>query len=261
MFGLGSALLVAVAGCGAEPADPAVLPADQMVFRLSVGSNGFSSRLATAASGPDLVVYGDGRVVQPTGGQHVSGQPTAYDVARADPVAVARFVADAERRGVVGGTKDFGDPPVTDQPFTSVLLHGPGGRMTATVYASDDRFDDGLPRTQRRARGELREIIAAAFALPGDAARTPIDPDRVRVIELDATDGDRAGSRWPGPEPARFLRPSGRPGQLACGTLSGTGAWEVYVAALDNPDGRWSVDGRTRVLLVSIILPGMPGCS
>lgn len=264
MLGFGLVLTLAVLpGCGSgRTATLAPLPPDQVVFRLTVGSNGFTSRLSSALTGPDLVVYGDGRVIRPTNGENSPGRPTAYDVARVDPLAVARFADEAEEREVVDETTDFGDPPVTDMPSTSVLLHGRGGPRTVSVYAFDDRFDDGLTRAQRQARGELAEIVAAGFALPADAARAPLPVEQVRVVELEATEGGTPpGSRWPGPDPGRFLRPSsnGYPG-VACGTLSGPNAGRVYAAARDNPGGVWTVDGQTRVLAVTVLLPGTEAC-
>ena len=97
--------LLALAGCGvgplASPAKtPAPLPADQRVFGYHPGSNGFTGQLIAIMSGPVLVVHGDGRVFRLAENQS-AGVPTAYDVARADPTAVARFAVDADERGVV----------------------------------------------------------------------------------------------------------------------------------------------------------------
>lgn len=258
--------LVLLAGCGPDrlpdfPTTPAPLPGEQLVFVLDRGASGFASEQEQTVGGPDLLVYGDGRVIYPTSGENMPGQPTAYTIAWVEPELVARFATEAEQRGVVHEDVDFGEAAVTDQGTTTVSLHGTGGRHAVAVYALDDRFESGLTEGQRRARAALGEVIAEATALPRAAPRTDFPTSLVRVVELRSPgDGGDAGVEWPGLHPATFLRPSRSPTALGCGTVSGVGASDIFAAARVNPDGRWLVDGRIRVLVVSIVLPGMPVC-
>jgi hypothetical protein len=169
-------------------------------------------------------------------------------------------VADAEARDLINSETDFGYPGVTDNPSTTVQLHGTGRPHRIYVYAFDAGFDDDLTPAQRRARQELVEIIDRASALPGDAERMPYRPDRVRVTEF-PYGGKGRGAEWPGPDPKSFLVPSTRPSVvLACGALSGQPADKAYRAARDNPDGIWTYASMPRVFAVVPVLPGMEAC-
>jgi hypothetical protein len=259
-------LALALSGCGVGPLGrptetPTPLPPDQRVFLFDAGSNGWTSSVGRATSGSSLSVYGDGRVIR-LSEQSSPGLPPAYDVVRADPVAVARFVRDAEEQNLVNDVTDFGDATVTDQAFATIGLHGSGGKTFAQVYAFEERFEEGLTRTQRRNRAELRKIISSAYGLADDAPPAPYIPERVRVLEFAYAEGGRpSAAEWPGPDPAGFLKPSTEPAsELACGVLTGSVAERVYAAAKTNPDGIWSVAGRPRVLVVVPMLPGAEGC-
>ena len=77
-------------------------------------------------------------------------------------------------------------------------------------------------------------------------------PDRVSVDQPGLVDtGIPAGElpAWPGPAPSEFLRPSPPSGQS--GEIVGAQAAAVYVAARDNPDALWNVDGIVQWLVVS----------
>ena len=184
-------------------------------------------------------------------------------MARVEPLAVARFAAAAEKRKVVDENTDFGEPTVSDQGTTTIVLHGAHEPRTVRVYAFDPQFDNGLTGPQRRARSELAEVVATAAALAGDTERSPFTPEQVRVVELRSRDGEPAPElEWPGPDLAGFLQPSSKPYLgLACGTLAGPDAERAYAAARDNPSARWTHQGRVRVLAVVPRLPGSPGCA
>ncbi len=265
---LGLTLVVAtLTGCGLGPltgpdSTPSPLPADQLVFVVQPGSNGWANHLTRTMATAALAVYGDGRVLQRADGESSPGRPAAYTMAQVEPLAVARFAAAAEEREVVAETTDFGEPTVSDQGTTTIALHGARGRNTVHVYAFDPQFGNGLTGPQRRARSELTEIVTAAAALAGDVARSPYTPDQVRVVELRSRDDDTvAGVEWPGPDLDGFLQPSSTPYLgLACGSLSGPDARGAYAAARDNPEARWTHQGHLRVLAVVPRLPGAPGC-
>jgi hypothetical protein len=187
--------------------------------------------------------------------------PAAYLISRVDAALVAAFVADAEKRNLINGDTDFGDPGVTDMPSTTVQLHGVSGPHQVSVYAFGEGFDDSLPRAQRRAREELAEVIDRGHALAEDGERSPYRPDRVRVTEF-KHGGKGGGPEWPGPDPESFLEPAA-PGsiRLGCGELSGLAAERAYQAARSNPDGIWTVRSKRRVFAVVPLLPGLQACT
>ena len=258
-------VVLTITGCGVWPLDratasPSPLPVDRLVFMVEGGAGGFTPYFHHALLTPTLAVYGDGRVIQYDGKQ-VPSVPAAYVIRRADPALVASFVAEAEARDLITSETDFGDPPVTDMPSTTVQLHGATGPHRIYVYAFGEGFDDDLSRAQRRARKELAEVIARAYTLTGDDESSPYRPDRVRVTEF-KDGGEGRGAEWPGPDPESFLVPV-PPGsiRLACGELSGQAAEKAYDAARDNTDGVWTVNSKRRVFAVVPILPTLGGCS
>jgi hypothetical protein len=261
-------LVLALTGCGVWPLDiwpldkptasPSPLPADRLVFMVEGGPGGFTPYFQQAVLTPYLAVYGDGRVLT-YDGKPTPNVPAAYRVNRADPARVASFVADAEARNLIKPETDFGDPPVTDMPSTTVQLHGTTGPHRIYVYAFGEGFDDDLPRAQRRARQELNEVIDNAFALV-EAEGLTYRPDRVQVTEFKDS-GTVQRPEWPGPDPESFLEPPPAGSiRLACGELTGRAAEKVYDAARDNPNGIWTVDSKRRVFAVAPVLPELGGC-
>ena len=160
-------LVLAVAGCGVWPPDrptasPSPLPGDRLVFMVEGGGGGFTPYLHQALHHTLARVYGDGRVIQYDREQPARACPPPIWSAGSTAALVAAFVADAERRDLINGETDFGDPGVTDMPSTTVQLHGASGPHQVSVYAFDEGFDDDLTRAQRRAREELAEVIDRA---------------------------------------------------------------------------------------------------
>ena len=171
-------------------------------------------------------------------------------------MAVARFVAGAERSGLLDADTDYGDPQVTDMGFTRVWSHGATGERRVSLYAFSASMDEYLHFWQRRNRQRLRTLISEARGLTGDAEREHV-PDRVRVYEISSRNASREAMPWPGPDPATFLHPATTRTAIACGELTGPAALAVYRAALDNPGQRWRVDGTTRVLVVNPLPLGL----
>lgn len=249
---------VVAGGCSAEGTpNTAALPADQMVFVMD-SYGGMTPRVIAALQSPSLVLYGDGRVLTAEMTEIAAAVPTRYEIARATPDAVRRFVDSAQSGGLISDRTDFGSPRVTDLETTTVVVHGDGGRSEVAVYALHEAVEAGLSTDQRRAREDLRALIGQARALADDAPRTAYVPDRVVVYEVDAdSSGESATVGWPGPPPASFLTARGQREAIACGELNADPAEQVYRAALDNPGARWPVDGVTRVLAVNPLpLPG-----
>lgn len=252
-------LLLPGCGTGATPT-PAPLPADQLVFSIET-AGGMVPTLDQVLGTASLAVYGDGRVIEADHDRYVEGAPWAYTVRQVDPMAVAELAADAEARDVVDPATDFGDPPVTDMPVSTVRLHGTGGPQVVHVYAFADDFENDVSGRQRRARRELAEIVDRAYGLPGQGERAAYAPDQVEITELSLSDGVTDRPEWPGPDPETFLEPAtGSSNGTACGVLSDADAEAAYAAARDNPDAAWTVGPHTRVLAVVPLLPSTDGC-
>lgn len=257
---LGALLLTPLLpGCGTAPTPaPAALPGDQLVFAIeTVG--GMMPTLDQVLGTASLTVYGDGRVIEADHRRYVEGAPWAYTVRRVDPMAVAEFAADAEARDVVDPATDFGDPPVTDMPVSTVHLHGTGTPQLVRVYALADEFENDVAGGARRARRELGGIVDRAYGLPGQGEQADYVPQQVQVTELGDPTGVGDRPEWPGPDPDTFLAPAPS-NRTACGTLSGGAARAAYAAARDNPDAGWTVGAQTRVLAVVPLLPGTRAC-
>lgn len=248
LAGLSAAGLAAagLSGCGTGDESVGQLPAEQIVFGVS-SSSPWSSSLGWALQTPSLVLYGSGRIISQDPSDH--GGPGTYTTAQADPLAVARLVAEAERSKLLA--TDYGDLPVTDLGATRVWSAGAAGPQEVSVYGLPESFDSYASVLDRRRRRQLRALIADADALIGDGG-TPYVPDRVVVLEQ-RHQGATATVRWPGPDPASFLH---KPTTVvrnsrACGALTGKTAATVYAAARANPDQLWLVGKQTRVLAVN----------
>ena len=257
-------LIMALTACGAEiggqpQATPSRtgLPADQLVF-LVESIPGFVPVVIAALDSPALAVYGDGRVI--TYDEHEDGYevPVGYTLAEVDPLLVAEFATETEALHLIEQGTDFGEPGVTDMPYTTVRLHGRGAPQSVTVYAFSEDFESDLSPAERKVRRELSAVIDRARALPGDGAWTAFRPDQVRVLEVDDPDDTEPHPAWPGPSPGSFLGPSR--GFDACGTLTGSAAQTAYAAARKNPGAVWTVGPTQRTLAVVALLPGTIGC-
>ena len=157
--------------------------------------------LHAALQSPALAVYGDGRVIQYDEKKKERDVPAAYTVAKVDPLLVAQFAAETEALNLIQEGTDFGKPPVSDMPATTVQLNGATGPHAVSVYAFADTFDKDVSEAQRKARQELGAVIDRAHALPGDAEQAPYRPDAVRVVELEDTEFTEMAPAWPGPAP------------------------------------------------------------
>ena len=200
----GALMIMLLTGCGApvagEPQPSTTpLPADQLVF-LVEASGGFVPVLNAALQSPALAVYGDGRVIQYDEKKKERDVPAAYTVAKVDPALVATFAAETEALNLIQEGTDFGKPPVSDMPTTTVQLNG------ATGPHSRERLRLRRHVRQRRLRGAAQgaagtgcESIDRAHALPGDAEQAPYRPDAVRVVELEDAEFTEMAPAWPGP--------------------------------------------------------------
>jgi len=258
----GALMIIMLTGCGAQVAgepqsSTTPLPADQLVL-LVEATGGFVPALHAALQSPALAVYGDGRVIQYDEKKKERDVPAAYTVAKVDPALVSTFAAETEALNLIQESTDFGKPPVSDMPATTVQLNGATGPHTVSVYAFADTFDKDVSEPQRQARQALGAVIDRAHVLPGDAEQAPYQPEAVRVVELDDTEFTEMAPAWPGPAPNSFL--SSAKTFRSCGTLSGAAAEKTYAAARRNAGAVWAAEGTELTLVVTALLPGTVGC-
>ncbi|MCU1499644.1 MAG: hypothetical protein JWM47_3597 [Acidimicrobiales bacterium] len=247
---------------GADPGDdPGELSADQVVWQERNGG-GFVPIEVALSEIPQVTIYGDGRiyVARPEDDQPY-GRPPAMRTGTVAAPALAAFVHDVERSGLFGPTgADFGTPPVTDGPTTTVRFQGPGSEpLTAGAYFLTGDFEEGLTDEQVARRDELRALIDRAAGLADDLE--PWAPERLRVTDLtgEAGDADPEPTAWPGPPFAEVLHPSGLDGR-PCGGLSGDAAAAVAAAVAESTSNSWMAGGEVRVLVISPLLPGEEPC-
>lgn len=226
------------------------LPPDQIVFGVSAGP-AFTPAIYWRLQSPSLIIYGSGHIlrVDKAAAQAV---PNRYTEAQVDPLAVARFVSKVETSGVLHA--DFGSPGVSDLAVDRVWVHG-ANEQEARPYALAAHFDDSVSTSQQDNRRQLRALIEEGQNLIGDGG-APYEPDRIVVLATDESGPVKpVPPRWPGPDPATFLhKPSKADGARdadACGELTGDDARAVYRAALTNPEQRWRIGDKTRVLAVN----------
>ncbi len=257
-------LIMVLTACGAEvvgqpqaPPSRTGLPADQLVF-LVESIPGYVPAVTAALDSPALAVYGDGRVIKYD--EHADGYevPVGYTVAEVDPLQLTDFATGTEALHLIEEGTDFGEPGITDMPYTTVRLHGRGAPHVVTVYAFSEDFESDVSPAERKVRRELSAVIDRARALPGGGAWTGYRPDQVRVLEVDHADDTERAPAWPGPAPASFRGPSRD--FDACGTLTGSAAETAYAAARRNPGAVWTVGSTQRTLAVVALLPGTIGC-
>lgn len=241
--------LASACGNGAGAVEP--LPADQAVFRVGSTGDGWTVAAAQEARSPELLIYGDGRVVAAEPGPSGIMAPPEYRVAQSDPTDVARFAVDLEARHLVDLVTEVGHPGVTDQATTTITLHGRGEPSEIRVYAFAPRFEDGLSEGALENREALRAAIADARSLA--AGETELfAPQTVMVYELTAdgpagTDESAVLPQWPGPDPETVLGSGDGAGR---GEVTGDAAALVYAAARANPDALWRVGDRVVRLVV-----------
>jgi hypothetical protein len=235
---------------GADAVEP--LPADQVVFRVGSTGDGWTAAAAQEARSPELLIYGDGRVLAAEPGPSGIMAPPEYRVAQSDPVDVARFAVDLEGRHLVDLVTEVGHPGVTDQATTTITLHGRGEPSEIRVYAFAPRFEDGLSEGALENRESLRAAIAGARSLAAGETELFV-PQTVMVYELTAegpagTDESADLPQWPGPDPETVL--VSRDGAGRGGEVTGDAATLVYAAARTNPDALWRVGDRVVRLVV-----------
>lgn len=240
---------------------------DDIVWQAHTGG-GDLPETSLAAEVPSLTIYGDGRLfLSVPGVDRRFDQPVPMLFDQLDTAALTRFLAAAEGTGLFEPHVDFGEPAEEELPTTTVRLRRNGDELAIQAYGLGARFDVDLTEEQIEQREALRQLLSAAEQLAVEPE--PWVPERVRILQFadDApfvqspeADPEDPLPVWSGPELDEILTRGEGPG-LACGELDGTEARDVFESGLQNPTPRWDVDGATRTLVMSVVLPGDVACS
>lgn len=108
--------------------------------------------------------------------------------------------------------------------------------------------------------GPEATVTETAAADGVGSGRSVLVPDRVTVYRPGLVDLDPAEVDvpvWPGPDPAEFLQPNPPRGEK--GELTGEQVLLAYLAALDNADALWNVDGTVQWLVINSLPEGTAG--
>lgn len=240
---------------------------DDVVWQAHTGG-GDVPETSRAAEIPSLTIYGDGRIFLSVPGiDRRYDQPVPVLMDRIDPAELTRFLAAAEGTGLFEPQVDFGQPAEADLPSSQVTIRHHGANLSIDAYGLGARFDVDLTEEQVDNREALRQLLSAAEQLAIDPQ--PWSPDRISVmqfaddapfVESPEADPDDPAPAWPGPDLDEILAPNGEGPVLACGELDGSEASEVFNAALENPTPRWELQGESRTLVLSVVLPGDQPC-
>ena len=239
---------------------------DTVVLRLSSGG-GFVPMEIAFLEVPQLVVYGDGRVITADQKAQVDFQnlpATAPLLERTlDEEGMQALLLAAQEHGLLEGTSpDYGEPNVTDMPGTSLSIAANGTDASHQAYALG--FDDpaaGLTQDQLAARKELTAFIDQALDLDTLAAghvsaAEPYTAERYGVRRFEILDDVAGGEIERQPWPAAAGDP---PANDACTVVSGPEAAAIAEAfANAGSNDRWTLSGVEFRALARPILPGEP---
>jgi hypothetical protein len=212
---------------------------------------GAMRRPTAVGSSPDLVVYGDGTVLERT---RSSGPIAEYISSRVSPDAIDRVVSLGVR--VVEAGSDFGQSIVMDAGWTRVAITLGDAKIELTAYALDVRpLPTDLPASasdaQRENRQALERLVDAAQALPNGGE--PWTPVSIRATV--SSPGFQSGSlEWP-------LKSVDLSGTGGCASIRG-GDVRTLLEAMGGSDSlrSWSQNGHAYVLQFAPVLPGEAAC-
>lgn len=242
---------------------------DAVVLHLSSGG-GFVPMEISFLEVPQLVVYGDGRVitVDTEAQAKVDFQNLPATAAllerKLDEDGMQALLLAAQEHGLLESTgPDYGQPNVTDLPGTSLAIAANGIEASHSAYALG--FDDpasGLTADQVAARKELGAFIDEALDLDTLAAGhvsapAPYVAERFGVRRFEVLDDTTAGGaieRQPWPEAA-----GDPPANDVCTVVSGPEAAAIAEAfANAGSNDRWTLSGVEFRALARPLLPGEP---
>lgn len=247
----------------AEPGEWGDLGPDVVVLEVKVGG-GFVPMGWDFRQVPTITVYGDGRAIVPgpTTLQYPGAAlPNLLEVRLPDG-AVGEILDAAAAAGLLGEAPDYGAPPVTDLPTTTVRISDGTATYEHAAYALDAGVGEevGLTPEQSAARTALIDVVAEATWRATSGGEEPYEASAVAFLA------------WPvGPDAApSAYEPAVLPWPLAdvaladagqCASVDGADAQALLeVLRGANELTRFEQDGVTYELFVRPLLPHETGC-
>lgn len=224
---------------------------------------------AALSTVPTLTVLGDGTVIRqgPTTAVYPGPALPPLHTASASAQAVDDLVRKAGELGLLGGSLDYGRPPVADAPDTTVTIAAAGTthRQTAAALGTLDDAPPGagtgLSAAQVANRRALKDFLAATERLPDSLE--PWRPAAIAVYDLGLYEPDPALAQPPVAWPLGRAPEAGgtATGSFPCSLYQGDDA-RVLFDTLGRASARtpWVVAGQPRSLAFRPILPGQPAC-
>jgi hypothetical protein len=216
---------------------------------------------------PDFRLYGDGTVLVKPADESQPGFPV-LETYQLSPDGIQAVLAEAESDGLLAPAPDYGQPPVSDMPSTTLTIALDDGSYSHSAYALG--FDDasGLTPAQQEARERYQGFTSYLAALDTDhpelleAEPAPYEPDAVRVYAWESqVTPEQAAPAWPldgdiasWPEEPGF--------GARCETISEPDLDALTASIADQPwPYAWQSGGTTWSTGIALQLPGDPGCA
>jgi hypothetical protein len=233
---------------------------DAVIAQVAV-VGGFVGRRDAVRQIPSVTVLGDGSVVKPGAVAAIYPGPAIVPLLRGhiSPAQIVRLLADAHRLGLLAGPLDFGRPPISDLPTTSVRIDdGRRSVVQSAYWLGGDTPDAGLTAPQRAARRALQSFVDELQSFHGD--EQPFVPPAVAVFTLTGTIPPPAQPprRWPiATRPA----PAGTP-DVACVVVKGAEVATLLDALAEaNENTPWKIGADTLSLAFKPLVTGDEGCA
>jgi hypothetical protein len=201
------AVLALAAGCGekdepegGDPPERVSYPtgAGEVVLQVFTGG-GYVPQIDMLRDYPEVVLYGDGRLVTPTPRAVDAELPPREElqVRELSPDQTQAIVDAAAAAGLTEPLEDYGFPEITDLGTTTFTLNANGARHEASAYALGHPADGPAEVTEGRAALEaFAEDLDDPEALLGEGAPPPepfepeawlvspaAAPEKCRVVE------------------------------------------------------------------------------
>ena len=167
---------------------------DPLFVSIEVGG-GFVPQGHDFRQPPTSVIYSDGQTFAPGAITLQYPGPAVLPVTRGKltDAQIEQVAEAAEKAGLTGEPRDYGQPPVADAPTTTITVVIDGQTRTASIEAlqeappdmgENDQPPPGMSEESLEARREAREFVEFVGSLlePGEAAEH--EPDRYRVLPL-----------------------------------------------------------------------------
>jgi hypothetical protein len=215
---------------------------------------------------PSFRLYGDGTVlVKPEEFELAFPTLRTYQLT---PDGIQAVLEEAEAAGLLAPAPDYGMPPVTDMPTTTLEIALDGESYTHDAYGLD--FDDTSGLTPEQAEARARYASFASFLATLDSTHpellatepVPYEPEAVRVYawERELEPGQTAPP-WP-LEPGIETWPVEPAFGASCLVISGPDldALLASVAEQEWPF-TWESGGKAWTTGMALQLPGDAGCA